>query len=485
MEKQHSVGYRLVPLVFLITLLCLYFQASPLLSDPDVPWHIAAGELIFQTQQLPSTNTWSFAAQGTPWYLLSWIWNIILSSAYALGGEFGVYIFSIVTSATLIALIGWRLTALGHLPQNIIPVILLAALSIFEFSTARPQLGGYILLLLFHAVLHHSREIKTLRSMIWLPILMLIWVNIHGSFIIAFTMFAAYGIEALIKRDFVWLKSLVFAGAACLIAACINPYGPSVTLGALRSLDSVLRYHIMEWHPFMMNTSVGMSAIVIAFLLISNLRVKSASLADKILAASWLVAALTSMRHFPPFVILAAPYLAACFDEQTRGLREERPASALERFVARQRLSHIWAVCLFVSIVFIGIMSTQPHEDRIRSAEKTPDAAIDYAIEHYSGYHFLNDYGYGGEIIHRSQGKLKVFLDSRAGTAYTEKQIQDYLDLITLKKDWEDIAIRYRVNGIITSNESPFSKAYDRGEYHTRWKQVFSNDNVRLYTLIH
>ena len=42
------------------------------LKDTDFWWHLKAGDLIRRTGQVPTVNTFTYAAEGHPWVDLHW-----------------------------------------------------------------------------------------------------------------------------------------------------------------------------------------------------------------------------------------------------------------------------------------------------------------------------------------------------------------------------------------------------------------------------
>ena len=101
--NAHQSMRWVVPAVFLLNFVTLYISAYPLLNDSDVPWHLAAGKLILETHRVPVTDPWSFASAGAPWYLLSWVWDLVLGIIERASSVFGVLIFVLAFAAAVMA----------------------------------------------------------------------------------------------------------------------------------------------------------------------------------------------------------------------------------------------------------------------------------------------------------------------------------------------------------------------------------------------
>ncbi len=453
----------------------------PLLDDPDVPWHLAAGKLMLATHKIPQTDPWSFASNGAPWYLLSWLWDVLLATIEKITGVLGVLVFTCALFATLIATLACRLTRMRIDIQAILLTIMMATLCMVEFATARPHLAGYVIILGFIHILDKSRATSRYGCLWLLPPLMLIWANSHGSFIAGFTILGAYGIEALARKNIAWLIRLAVISAGCVIASLINPYSADILSGAMQSIDSDLRGYIIEWQPFTFGKSIGLSVWIIIFVLASNMRNNDIPLADKILSVMWMLATLMIMRNGAIFVLVSTPYIASCLDVQTRDLREQPKPSKLISILERQRSNVLWVASLAGALLFMAYAALTPHDQRIRSEARSLEDVVAYIESHEPQRHYLSDFDFGGQIIYYAAGKIQFFMDSRSNTAYASREMKNYLSFVLLQNGWEDKIKAYGVNGIIAHNQSKFAKSYADGQFHDRWHLVFAGNLASVY----
>lgn len=469
------------PLLFLINFIVFYISTQPLLDDSDVPWHLATGRLLLETGKVPVTDPWSFASQGQPWYLLSWVWDVLLGVAERSFGLFGVLVFVLMVCAGTVAMLAAHLVHMRVSLSAIFFVTMIAGLCILDFITARPHLAGYALAFLFYVLCHRSRGREGYGTLLALPPLMLLWANTHGSFIAGFTVLAAYAAEAFALKRRGWLKRLLLVSAACGAAALINPYGLEVTIGALKTLNGTARAYTIEWLPFTFSASTGISTWLVLFILVSNFRFAQVPVADKLLSFAWLMASLFIIRNGAIFVLLSAPYLARCMDEATMDLRQARKASAFVTFMERQRLGRLWAASVAAVLAFSAAASQFPYQDKILSEKASAFDAIDYALAHYPEHRFLSNFNFGGQVIYRTYGRLPFMMDSRAGTVYPEQVIRDYLTFLFLKPGWQEAIRGYGVNGIIMYRDTHFSQSYENGQFHDSWQLVFAGKSANVY----
>ncbi len=481
-ESNDNRGFLwVVPVVFLASVVALYRLAYPLLNDNDVPWHIAIGQMFMDTHHLPKTDPWAYGNQDHPWYILSWVWNLALGIVQKICGVFGVYVFTLSIGAALTAGITHRLLKRDIALPAVLMTTMLTSLCLLDYITARPQMAGYVLAFIYHGLLHKSRDDKGYRHLRWLPPLMLLWTNSHGSFMVGFIIMGAYAAEAWFAKRHDWLKRLILTGVACALLGLINPYGPTVIIAALLSFTSPATKYTAEWLPFCFGTSTGLSVWLVMVILASNLKGAKISVADKILAMGWFVATMFSIRNGAFFILMSAPYFATCLDEQTRDLRTPQPTSPLVTFMGKQQVKHVWGGCIVAFIVLYAIANALPHDEQIESEEYSIKDAIDFALKHYPDHHYLSDYNFGGQIIYHTQGKLSYFMDSRASTAYPYQAVEESMVFLKLGDGWEENLRKRHLNGLIVAKTTNFANSYDKGLYHDHWKLVFEGKRGNVY----
>lgn len=474
-------------LVFLVAYVHFYINAMPLFSDSDTPWHIMAGYAIRDAGGLPEHDPWAFVPAGQPWYNISWLWDIGLSYLDQWGGAKLLFIFAALCGSVIMAMLSTNISLRKETGSDAkILTLLIAALVMMEFVSVRPQMASCMAIILFHRWLHQSRVEENSRMLWWLPFIMALWVNIHGSFFVGFILLGAYGVEALWYRRRAWFKHLFAIGLVCLLAFLANPYGIHLVTAILRTLDSVISKNIQEWMPFVFGKSLGISAWLMIFILASSLREKTIPLADKILSVTWLVAMFFSIRNSAVFLLVSAPYMAISlqrFADALAHVRTER-ADVLEG-LAKPRMAQKLAAAAVVLVAASALLVDVLKGEKYRvDPEKDAGAEIAQLIGHYADKRILNDYGLGGRIIYESKGRMKLFVDGRAGTAYSEELLADYLDFLFQNTGWQKVIDKYDIDGVFIRNASPFAAAYDNGQYHDQWRRVYEGKQASLYLLV-
>ncbi len=471
-------------LAYLLAYVCLYAKAMALFGDPDVTWHIATGDLIRSIGTLPATDRWSFTANGQPWYIISWLWDVLISLICQAVGTSGLFIFSMALSALSIGFLAWNIVERKDAGIDAtILILLLATLSLVGFTAARPQLAGYLFILLYHRLLHRSRTPVSMRALYWLPPVMALWVNLHASFLVGFSLIGAYGLEALMLKRWAWFKQLVRIGALCALAALCNPYGIDAYVAVSRTLGSAVTAYILEWQPFIFNKDTGATSWFVMFLLASGMRDRSVPPADRIISLFWWLAMLVSMRNISVFILVSAPYMAISVQRWLETLdsirtRRDDIGDALAKAGATRKMVLVIVLVMAASIAMLPVLRGESY---LVEPEKDARPAIAYILAHYPSKRFLTDYSLGGSIIYYARGKVPVFVDGRAGTAYSEEVLIDYIDFVKLQADWRKLVGKYRLEGMLIGNDQHFAIAYAAGQYHAEWRRVYQDAVASIF----
>jgi hypothetical protein len=217
------------------------------MSSVDLTYQLRAGGAILDTRAIPSVDTWTFTATGVPWVDQQWGAQAILALVYRIGDWTGL----ILLRAALTAII-FGATVL--IPRNrgfderTAALLTLAAFIVAAPAMAlRPQLFGMacfaVTLLLVTGRRDHPGRL-------WLvPVIAVIWANLHGSFILAPVVLGLAWLEDLHDRVPRANRTLLI-GVVAAAAACLTPFGPAVwAYAAGLSTDAGVTARTSEWQP--------------------------------------------------------------------------------------------------------------------------------------------------------------------------------------------------------------------------------------------
>ncbi len=217
----------------------LLFLAGIVLSlkaikEPDLWWQLATGDWILANNSIPISDVFSFTYLGTKWINIKWGFEVLISlCTKAFGFEFIYAIQALVTVALLYFIL--KLINLKNKPfldktwaNSLIIIcsfVFLAASS--NRIIGRPEMFSHLFTIILIYLLTRFQNKKNLIYL--LPILQLIWTNMHEAFgtgivIIGIFVFAAW-VEYLINKNKKKPLFISLALVLSIVVVSINPYG--------------------------------------------------------------------------------------------------------------------------------------------------------------------------------------------------------------------------------------------------------------------
>ena len=189
-------------LIFLALLGALVFTplSVKLLADAGIGWHIRNGQQILATHAIPRFDSFSFIL-WQPWFAWEWLYDIAVGKLEAWCGLNGVVWLTAVVIATVFAGTFRLAVARGtNLFVALVLVLLAMSASTIHFL-ARPHVLSWLFTLAWFWILD-STDRNGLQShrarWLWaLPLSMLLWVNVHGGFLLGFVMLGIYWLASL------------------------------------------------------------------------------------------------------------------------------------------------------------------------------------------------------------------------------------------------------------------------------------------------
>jgi hypothetical protein len=413
----------------------------------DTNWHLAAGDWILAHRAVPHVDPFSFTLPGMPWVAHEWLAEVVMAVAFALAGWSGVAILFSAIFAAVLLVIGAH--AGRHLPPIAILVLLaLVTVALTTTALARPHVGGWLLLAVWLTLLLRARDGGRAPPLA-AALLMMVWANLHASFLFGLALCAALAGEALLARA----RPAVLAGWAAfglLAGACAlaTPHGIAgllfpVQLSAMRTLPL-----ITEWQAASLSGQPGFFLLLgVGVYMLATRRVRVPPV-RALIVAGVLIMALAHARHQAIFAIVAPMLLAAPIGRALPAPSTPAPAPA-----GWPLLAALIAAMLGAAIARIVLPATE------RDGPTNPVATIDALPPALLRQPVLNGYDFGGALIRRG---VPVFIDGRAdmyGDAFMEEYARLYRgDLPAFRA----ATARYRLRWTILPPAAPLAAALDR-----------------------
>ena len=162
------------------------------LREGDLWWHLRLGESIATMHILPQIDEWTVAGAGLPFNVAhSWLADVVLYILNAGGGPAALVVQQAVIGALTVTLLLRMARTLGAAARGAAALSLVSLLALYPFSTARPQILSFLLFACFEVILLAANAGKT-RWLVPLPVLMAIWVNVHGAWVMGLALVGMY-----------------------------------------------------------------------------------------------------------------------------------------------------------------------------------------------------------------------------------------------------------------------------------------------------
>jgi hypothetical protein len=412
--------------VFFLLLLPAVASVRQPLADPDIWWHLKAGEWIVAHRAVPHENLFSYTEPHHSWIAYSWLAEVLF---YEITERLGFAALLDLRTILVVATTGFiylSCRAAGARWQAATTTGALAAMATFGGWAERPQLFTLLLLAFLLWALYSPR----LRSnLVWVgPLVVALWANLHIVFAGGIALLAAAGAcEAIAGRP---SRSLLLAALFAALASLVNPYGWRL-LGHVPTIASQPRVirAIAEFQSPDFSSELG--TLVGAFLLFAIAVLgwsrERLSPFELVTFLGSLAMGLTMIRNMALFAILAAPTVA-------RHLEAALPPKAgAERL--RSSAWH-WPI-LLAGVALLGLLLPRGSawEDEIER-ESFPVAAADFVSAHYPDARIFNHFNWGGFLIYRLYPRGRVSIDGRTA-AYDPQTLAAYIKTESLVTGWE------------------------------------------------
>jgi tetratricopeptide (TPR) repeat protein len=491
-DKEKKIFFLVLMIFFGF---CALFAAQNI-SDLDFWWHLKTGEWIWQHKAIPYVEPFSYTFKGAEWINYEWLFHAIIYPIYQLSGFGGLIIFVIIVVLLtfLILLFACRELDEGKrwLSFTILFVALLEAWGSFAI---RPQIISFLLLALYLylLILHREDKITNRQLILFLIPAHVLWVNVHGSFLLGIFLVGAYALGRFVPlilshhRDFKpvlqdkKLLGLLFLCLLLVVASFFNPYTYRVFLVPIKTaVAEEALMNITEWAPLDIR-ALGLFVIeptmwfrilfligALSFLLrLDNLK----KVENVIIFILFSYMAFKHVRFCTDFAIVTTPMIV----------------NNLTQFQWRaRRLKWVFYLPLMILIAFsANTVRGLINQKRLGLGVWTnyPAETVNFLREHNVHGKIFNDYNFGGYLIWHLWPDIPVFIDGRAVTIYD----QDFFWLDTMarqkKEVWEQVAERYGIDIVLMGDnrERGYASLFNWLDEDEDWMLVAFDDVSNLY----
>ncbi len=450
-----------------ITLLCLYFfylVIMPInLHTADLGRHIKNGELFVTQGIIPSTNLYSYTFPNLPFINHHWGTGVLFYLIYQFFGFSGLSIFFALLS--VITFLLFLHLALKY--SNLYTTLLVAALTIPLASSRteiRPEVFSYLFISAFFWLLFNYNQGNLKHKWLWaIPLIELLWVNIHIYFPFGLLLLAIFGLEKLVqtlfqksKQNTSQLQWLILVGVISGGVTLINPNGLTGVLYPFHIFDNY-GYKVLENQsvseldrliaypptPFFKSLAVllGLSWIA-AFLSFNGKKwLSSGSISLFLITIIFTIMSFNAVRNYSLFAQFALSIIAINLKNLTFSKLKIDQGSAYLFYP-------ILLICAFLSTLFISPNYWEKRPAGQIGTYPQSDQAVRFFLDNNLNGPIFNNYDNGGLLIFSLYPKEKVFVDNRPEAYPSDFFQKTYIPMQLDSKVWEVESQKYNFNTI-------------------------------------
>jgi len=498
-------------LVFVVLLFGLSVGALGrlLLRDADTGWHIRNGQQMLLTHAVPRVDSFSATMAGHPWYAWEWLYDLLIAAIHQALGLNGVVFYSAAVIAATFAIVLYLATERG---SNLVVTLFLLVLALGASAIhllARPHIVSWLLAVIWFQILDSAAvrpSAATFRRLLWLPALMLLWVNLHGGFLFGFILLGAYLAGVAIQyvsrpQARAQLTGILRRlGAAILLSglvSLINPYGYKLHIHIAHYvtdrylMDAISEFRSPNFHGGAQQFFVVLMLVTIVVLTSARRRPHPAHLLVMLFAV---FSGLYAARNLPVSSLLLTLLIAPVLSEtiSTAGSSGASQwvravCARIDNFGSRMRQTelrlggHLWLVAGFV----IGLWACA-NGGRLGSAQlvnayfdpqRFPVEAVKTVVQDQIREPIFSLDYWGGYLIYRLYPSNQVFIDDRHDF-YGDAYLKDYLKVTLAQPGWDKVLDAEHVNWVLIPDESPLASVL---RISPQWKTFHEDYTAVLF----
>jgi hypothetical protein len=491
--KKGSKIYWFLPsfagVIFIIVLALILSGEGNLLGDADTGYHIRAGEYIIDNLKVPHHDMFSFIQPPIPWTAHEWLSEIIYALVHQGWGLSGIVVGHALVIATVFLLLFKFMRSSGI---SILLAALLVALAV-SVSTihwlARPHIFSFLFTLIWYVILD-TYQYKKKNYLYVLPVLMIVWVNLHGGFLAGFLLFGIYITGNLLKAIFKReerqeargrFRVLLLFTALTLGVSLLNPKGYDILLFPFRlTANKFIMDHVNEFLSPNFHTATRFEYMLLLMIVIFGISRLRLNPIEAMLVLLFTHMSLYSARYIPLYAIILCPIIGKRIDSLLEELREKRLVKRfldLSERAARTDSLIRWDFWPLLAVVFsVFLLSTGRIEFGFAEKNLPVDAVKFIKKEKIPGRMFNND-EFGDYIIYAAWPEYKVFFDGRSDM-YGVERMKEYFKVTRLETGWDEVLNEYDINWFMYPAKSALSTFLLQRD---DWKLIYADRVANIF----
>jgi len=475
--------------IFITVLVGILSNKGKLLADADVGLHIRVGEYIMNNFTVPTHDIFSHIIPPRAWTAHEWLAELIFAIIHKPFGLTGIVVFMAFLIAAIYAILFKFLRSSGVSMIVAALTAVLAACASAIHWLARPHIFSLMLLLVWYIILD-TYQYKHKNYLYLLPFLMLLWVNLHGGFMIGFILMIVYIAGNFLKAHFAEeqrrdanhrTKVLILFFFLCFLASLLSPQGYRILLFPFNlTSNTFITNYITEWLSPNFHGFLIYEYMLLLMILVLGISMRRLNVIEIILVLMFTHLSLFAARYIPLYAVIVSPIIAKQVDriiEEFRGkglIEEIISTSDNMATVDSMTKWNLWAALAMVAVVLMCLTGKVNYQF---DKKIMPVDAVQFLKKEKIDARVFDSYVFGSYIIYAAWPRIEVFIDGRADM-YSKQETEEYLKVAGVERGWEDVLKKYDITWIIYNNESVLSNVLlERDD----WRLIYSDQVANIF----
>jgi len=491
-QKLLSIMIPRLGEIFFIAIFAALIGLGPRMMniDGDLGRHLTLGNYIIDNRDIPTEDIFSFTKTGDPLTPHEWLSDLFFALIYRVAGLNGVvWLTALIIAGSLWLVYKYSLNLCNMSLIALLGGILGAAASSLHWLT-RPHIFTILLAALWIGELEKMR-LGIRKSWLIFPLLMLVWVNLHGAFIAGLLIWACYFVGMLLDQQITLHKnqSFFWVGISSILVSLINPDGFGIWKTSFGFLgNQYLVSHTAEYLPpdFQQPAFWPFLVLILVSIFVLGLSKKRIAFSHLFIVCGWTLMALFSARNIPLYVVTVIPVLISGISGILCGWKD---SILVDKFIDFQKKiattegslkGGFWstvAVILTLVLLVSGTSLDFEMGGNQFSEEVFPVQASGWLEDNPPEGNGFNYFPWGGYLLYRFWPERSVFIDGQTDF-YGEELTREYENVITLTDGWQEVFQDYQIKWVIMPAGSVLGSALDDS---VGWEEGYRDRTTEIW----
>jgi len=445
------------------------------IAEADIWFHLRNAQELLTRHAFLRADFYTYTTAGSPLVNFEWLSELPYYFAFQAWGQRGLLAVQLVLLWLIFAGVYYLALRRGaNFGEAALLTMFGVAMGSYDFAPRMLHFGWLCFIVMLLVLERFQRTGKGLWG---LPLLFVVWINLHGSWVFGLVVMGIYIVSGLVEGQWGvveaerWpppqLRKLLLTFAACVAALFVNPYGYKQVL---YPFDLLFRQKINldnmgEWQSVNFHSGWGKLAMImiVGMLAAAWFSRKPWKLRDILLGVFAVWAALNHLRFLMFAAIILVPILAP-------RLRLFPPYDA-QKDKPWLNLAISATIAAIIVVSYPSAAGLQGHIDSL-----FPRDAVHFMLQRQITGRLFNWYDYGGYIEFYAP-EIKTFSDGRTDIFVYNGILDDYIKINSLEQPIE-LLDKYKIDYVLFPVNHRVGYVL---EHSPEWRTIYEDKVAKLY----